>query len=247
MRLFKKINLKSEDNSDFNKLLNRTMELIDDDSLPEYEARDILNDYLSSMNKYYIDRVRNKMINDAISMAKKIRMSPDKVIQFSKEEFDFIRSFNNIYKERIFFLLFCLYKYYDGRFVIRKSTIESAAFVPKNFFNSTDYIKEEKDNLFCAKIDKSFYIYPSEYIKSLYNENNICLVITNYENVVYYYDSYYYPEKYIYCNKCGKIDKKNSGSQKYCKRCSEECKLERYRKYNASRPKSNKIFTTNTN
>lgn len=211
--------------ADVNKLALLYLEL-SKDGLPEFDIRKILAEESDKQSPYRTEQTTKRMVNIAVKFAKGgMRLEPPP-ISFSHEELDYIHSVGDEVIEKELFVLFCLYKCYNGKpFNYKKRTFCMDCKISIDDYNVKDIIKNRNDdNVFYRKISgrKAGGVLASDYIKSLYNENNIAFTIEKYDNVIYYYDYYFNPENYIFCNKCGKIIKKIKNNQKYCRECARE-------------------------
>lgn len=226
---------------DVNKLAFLYIEL-SEKGISECDIRKILMEESDNQSIYRTEQSSKRMVDIAVKFAKGgMRLEPPP-ISFSYEELDFIHSFNNDIIERELFIMFCLYKCYGKKpFGFSKRTFCKDCKIDISEYNVKEIITtQESDNLFYKKIagKKDGGILVSNYIKSLYNENNIAFTIDKYDDIVFYYENYINPDKYILCEKCGRIIKKNA-AQKYCTVCSKEIKKintrNRVRKYKNSK------------
>lgn len=213
--------------ADINKLSFLYLELAKE-GLPEFDIRKILAEESDKQSPYRTEQTTKRMVDIAIKFAKNgMKLEPNP-ISFSHEELDYIHSFRNEVLEKELFILFCLYKCHNGKpFNYKKRTFCMDCKISIKDFDLSNIIKEQnEDNTFYRKIPgrKAGGVLASDYIKSLYNENNIAFTIEKYDNVIYYYDYYFNPENYIFCYKCGKIVVKTKGNQRYCKECAKEIK-----------------------
>ena len=204
-----------------------------DNGIPEYEVREELTRICLDENPYRTEQSSKRYVNGAIKYIKsgmKISYDP---ISFSIEELDYIRSICNPVIEREMFVLFCLYKCKGDSFDFKETAFIKECKIKRNEYDVSSIITtNSNDNAFYCPLNKGVgSVFCSDYIKSLYNENNIVFTIENYDDVVYHYEMYLYPDRYFKCQKCKKIVKKKSNNQKYCKECSQEIKNEQNKKY----------------
>lgn len=170
------------------------------------------------------------MVDNVVKVAKKKGKIQKKEICFCKEEIDYIHSIGDDEKESVVFVLFCLYKYYGNVFRFKDNSLFREAKIGRGRVNLSEFINSRKDKMFYINYNSDDITYsPSEEVKSLYNENNIVLRISNFENIVYYYGCYFSPDRYMFCNKCGKIVKKIKNNQKYCIECAKNMEKENIR------------------
>lgn len=218
---------------DVNKLAFLYLEL-SDKGLPECDIRKTLLEESNKQNIYRTEQSSKRMVDAAVKFAKGgMRLEPPP-ISFSHEELNFIHSFDDDIIERELFIFFCLYKCYEKKpFNYSKKVFCKDCKIDASEYDVKEIIEsQESGNLFYKKIQgrRDGGILASDYIKSLYNENNIAFVIDKYDDVIYYYEKYINPDKYLLCEKCGQIIKKN-GAQKYCKDCSKKARIEKYKRY----------------
>lgn len=237
---------------DVNKLAFLYIEL-SKNGMSEYDIRKILMEESDKQSIYRTEQSSKRMVDIAVKFAKGgMRLEPPP-ISFSYEELDFIHSFNDDIIERELFIMFCLYKCYGKKpFGFSKRTFCKDCKIDISEYDVKKIIKsQDSDNIFYKKIQgrKDGGILASDYIKSLYNENNISFTIDCYDDVIYYYERYINPDKYLFCEKCGRIIKKNA-AQKYCTTCSKEIKRintrNRVKKYRSLRV-TQAENTSNTN
>lgn len=237
---------------DVNKLAFLYIEL-SKNGMSECDIRKILMEESNKQSIYRTEQSSKRMVDIAVKFAKGgMRLEPPP-ISFSYEELSFIHSFNNDIIEKELFIFFCLYKCYGKKpFNYSKRTFCKDCKIDISDYNIRNFVKNcDSENLFYKKIagKKDGGFLASNYIKSLYNENNIAFTIDKYDDVVYYYERYINPDKYLLCQKCGRIIKKNA-AQKYCTTCSKEIKKintrNRVRKYRSLRVTQTES-TSNTN
>lgn len=208
------------------KLIDISIDL-KNNNIPEYEIRKILFDKSKTENKYRSDITSNRIVEQVIKCSKKMNTKDNNIISFSVEEIDFIHSIGDEFEEKEMFLLFCMYKYYgDGFKIPDKEFAKELSVGTKKLFFGNILKNENKDNVFFMNMNSNYIdrIFASDYVKSLYNESNICLVISNYKNIVYYYDYYFNPNNYFFCDRCSCIERVIKNNQKYCKECAREVK-----------------------
>lgn len=208
---------------DVNKLAFLYLEL-SDKGLPECDIRKVLLEESDKQSIYRTEQSSRRIVDAAVKFAKGgMRLEPPP-ISFSYEELEYIHSFNNYIVEKELFIMFCLYKCYGKKpFGFAKRTFCKDCKIDISEYNIKEIITtQESDNLFYKKIqgEKDGGILASNYIKSLYNENNVAFVVDKYDDVIYYYERYINPDKYLLCEKCGQIIKKNNSNIKYCRECS---------------------------
>lgn len=213
---------------------------------PEYEIRLNMEQEILKSNKYFGEKISKYYADKFVSIAKRELKDGEKIIQFSKEEFEFIdTSFVDEADRLCIFVLMCLSKYYGGKFNFKPSELENECHLKKGTIDICKYIKRTpEENLFCCTTvrDKRFFYYPSPYIEGLFNPNNICLTISNFYSIFYYYDYYHNPEKYLFCKRCGRIlPKKKQSPQVYCYKCAKLIKQEQDRASKCRHPSSQLI------
>lgn len=180
--------------------------------------------------------IKYKKIDLFIKCAKEGSELENKTIKFSNNELDFIHKIGNITYEKIFFVLFCISKIYNNRyFYFTDREIFRCADVSWNGNNSKDIFQYLILNNYIEykikKIEKNygdekiFYKIKDE-ISGLFNENNVAFEISNFDNIIFYYLDYIKSGDFMICNNCGKIIKRTSNNQLYCKQCSQK----KYRK-----------------
>lgn len=221
--LFRKTNLKKNNPEAF-AFINEAKAKLKSGS-PEYEIRLNMEREILRTNEYFGEKIAKYYADKFVSIAKKELKDGEKIIRFSKEEFEFIdTSFVDEADRLCMFVLMCLSKYYGGRFNFKPSELENECHLKKGTIDICKYVKRTpEENLFCCTTvrDKRFFYYPSPYIEGLFNPDNICLTISNFYSIFYYYDYYHNPEKYLFCKRCGRIlPRKSNKPQTYCYKCA---------------------------
>lgn len=213
---------------------------------PEYEIRLNIEQEILKSNKYFGEKIAKYYADKFVSIAKRELKDGEKIIQFSKEEFEFIdTSFVDEADRLCMFVLMCLSKYYGGKFDMKTSELENECHLKKGTVDIRKYVNNDPDKkLFCHSTvrDKRFFYYPSPYIEGVFNPDNICLTISNFYSIFYYYDFYHNPEKYLFCKRCGRIlPKKKQSPQVYCYKCAKLIKQEQDRASKCRHPSSQLI------
>lgn len=221
--LFRRSNLKKENPEVFDMITDIKNKI--KSGVPEYEIRLKTESDLMKMHPFYGEKIAKYYADKFVLIAKKELKDGEKIIQFSKEEFEFIdTSFVDEADRLCMFVLMCLSKYYGSRFNFKPSELENECHFKKGTIDICKYIKRTpEENLFCCTTvrDKRFFYYPSPYIEGLFNPDNICLTISNFYSIFYYYDYYHNPEKYRFCKRCGRIlPRKSNKPQTYCYKCA---------------------------
>lgn len=221
--LFKRSKLK-EERSDVFAFINEAKAKLKSGS-PEYEIRLKTESDLMKMHPFYGEKIAKYYADKFVLIAKKELKDGEKIIQFSKEEFEFIdTSFVDEADRLCMFVLTCLSKYYGGKFDMKTSELENECHLKKGTVDIRKYVNNDPDKkLFCHSTvrDKRFFYYPSPYIEGLFNPDNICLTISNFYSIFYYYDYYHNPDKYRFCKRCGRIlPRKSNKPQTYCYKCA---------------------------
>lgn len=199
--------------------------------------KSIFDEIYKRLKSVYFDFGDNMIFvetNNILKIASTKGLLQKKVIKFSKEELDFIHSFNQLNFEKMLFIMFCAYKIEEsGRFTIKMSELMKFS---KNGYSKkycTSLLsKAYKNNIFnMDSFHNVLKYYPTEETLDLFNPNNIVLEIENFKNLVYYYLEYISSGRYIRCKKCGCIEKKKSNNQEYCIECANENQLLYNREY----------------
>lgn len=204
----------------------------------EKEVRNKIESKFSILDGSYNYNIKYIKINRIIEQAKQSPELVSKSINFSKEELDFIHSFKDVKIERIYFILFCISKFYGNLFYFYDREIFELAQIPWNgqyskttfsFLIQNGYLYiEERGMSNNRKIRKLFYSLTDKVI-SLFNEDNIVLTISNYNNIVFYYLNYFKLDKFIFCKDCGSIELWQKNKIR-CPECSKARTLEIKRK-----------------
>lgn len=221
--LFRRSNLKKENPEVFDMITDIKNKI--KSGVPEYEIRLKTESDLMKMHPFYGEKIAKYYADKFVLIAKKELKDGEKIIQFSKEEFEFIdTSFVDEADRLCMFVLMCLSKYYGGKFDMKTSELENECHLKKGTVDIRKYVDNDQDKkLFCHSTvrDKRFFYYPSPYIEGLFNPDNICLTISNFYSIFYYYDYYHNPERYLFCKRCGRIlPKKKQNPQTYCYKCA---------------------------
>jgi hypothetical protein len=172
-------------------------------------------------------------VQKAISLATQMDNLIKKSIWFSKDELEFIHSYNNEQLERLIFVMMCVYKYNEcysfsisRRFINAETKLNKDSNALYRLFNIL-----EKEKLFESKMYQgNIYYEAGEKIKNLCSQCEKTIEITNTKNIVYYYLRFLDDGIFFECENCGCIDKKNSNMQKYCKDCSLDVRRKNVRK-----------------
>ena len=230
--LFRRSNLKKENPEVFDMITDIKNKI--KSGVPEYEIRLKTESDLMKMHPFYGEKIAKYYADKFVLIAKKELKDGEKIIQFSKEEFEFIdTSFVDEADRLCMFVLMCLSKYYGGKFDMKTSELENECHLKKGTVDIRKYVDNDPDKkLFCHSTvrDKRFFYYPSSYIEGLFNPDNICLTISNFYSIFYYYDFYHNPEKYLFCKRCGRIlPRKSNKPQTYCYKCAKLMKQEQDR------------------
>jgi hypothetical protein len=161
-----------------------------------------------------------------------------KIIEFSKEELDFIHSFNHLNFEKMLFIMFCAYKVEEtGKFTVKAKELMRFA----NNGYSKKYVNDLLSKAYQSGLfDMDCYhntlkYFPTEKTLSLFNPDNIILTIDNFKNLIFYYLQYIGIGNYTTCKNCGCIIKRVSNNQKYCDECKREARANSQREYAQSR------------
>ena len=221
--LFRRSNLKKENPEVFDMITDIKNKI--KSGVPEYEIRLKTESDLMKMHPFYGEKIAKYYADKFVLIAKKELKDGEKNIQFSREEFEFIdTSFVDEADRLCIFVLMCLSKYYGGKFDMKTSELENECHLKKGTVDIRKYVDNDPDKkLFCHSTvrDKRFFYYPSPYIEGLFNPDNICLTISNFYSIFYYYDYYHSPEKYRFCKRCGRIlPRKSNKPQTYCYKCA---------------------------
>lgn len=226
--LFRRSNLKKENPEVFDMITDIKNKI--KSGVPEYEIRPKTESDLMKMHPFYGEKIAKYYADKFVLIAKKELKDGEKIIQFSKEEFEFIdTSFVDEADRLCMFVLMCLSKYYGGKFDMKTSELENECHLKKGTVDIRKYVDNDPEKrLFCHSTvrDKRFFYYPSPYIEGLFNPDNICLTISNFYSIFYYYDYYHNPEKYRFCKRCGRIlpkkkqEKYGGNNQTYCYKCA---------------------------
>lgn len=221
--LFRRSNLKKENPEVFDMITDIKNKI--KSGVPEYEIRLKIESDLMKMHPFYGEKIAKYYADKFVLIAKKELKDGEKIIQFSKEEFEFIdTSFVDEADRLCIFVLMCLSKYYGGKFDMKTSELENECHLKKGTVDIRKYVDNDPDKkLFCHSTvrDKRFFYYPSPYIEGLFNPDNICLTISNFYSIFYYYDYYHNPDKYRFCKRCGRIlPRKSNKPQTYCYKCA---------------------------
>lgn len=161
----------------------------------------------------------------------------ESIIKFSKEELDYIHSFNQLGFEKFLFIMFCGYKLSDNNnmFSIKYKEVMRLANNTYSKKYCTSLLRKSYQNEIFNM--RNFYnnlmYFPTDKTLLLYNPNNITLEINNFKNIVYYYLEYIGQGKYIRCKECGCIEKLKTNNQLYCG----ECAKKNIREYDRNRKK----------
>ena len=199
------------------------------EGMAEYEVRDKLSEISRNQNPYRTEQSTKRYVNGAIKYIKSGMKTKYDPISFSKEELDYIQSIGDFVLEKEMFILFCLYKCKGEHFSYKNTPFIKECKIKKSEFDVSKLITDNEDSnaFYCALNRYTGCVSPSEYIKSLYNEDNIVFTINNYEDVIYYYERYLNPSKFVVCKKCGRIIKKKNNNQKYCRDCAKEINIQK--------------------
>ena len=208
------------------------------------EIREIIEEKTKNIYKDYNKKYSEAEVNTILKAGFAKGVLPERVeICFSKEELEEIHSVDNKNTEKILFVLMCLSKVNKGEpFSFQRKDLLKAAGVSNNsgYYDKLMYEIVGKRGYFKSNVYKNKLSYSAtEKTLDLFNEDNIVLRITNYNNIVYYYLDYIGDGKFFICPECGSIDKKTSNNKKICSDCSKENRVSYQSKYYEKR-KENK-------
>lgn len=191
----------------------------------------LVNASYEGMNTEFIKATTNK----AISLANERECLDKKVISFSIKEIEFIHSFDNEPLERILFIMMCLYKCNDCMpFTVSKRFINSETKMNKDMDTLYKLFNVmETEDIFVSKIYQGTIYYHAGSKVEAIEEDSEYLVIASKKNIIYHYlKNVNTEEKFIFCEHCGCIEKRNKKAtkQRYCKECAVFINREKSRK-----------------
>lgn len=189
---------------------------------------------LSPLFPVYDEEGFSYKIKTINKLAEKLGNLETKDLYFSKKELDFVHSLKNIDLEKILFILMCfskMSKYDYFKFTDSALRSESCLGCGKQRLYKMLFTLNEMEILKNKHYKSEIEYYFTENIKNLYSEDDIVLIISDKRNVINYYLKYIGKGSYIFCEKCGKLEKRTSNVQKFCRDCSlkipKECREEK--------------------
>lgn len=216
---------------DISSFLIYTARLLPEFGFDDKEMYESLELELNNMEKTAQASGIKQRIKKAMTRAKAMgHLYPSKVIQFTNKEFERLYQIPIMSTRRIAFALMVFYKAMGEFYACGKDIREHTGMLPsgKVLNDSIRYIVSE--GLFDVKekvvrqdsnIRRVFYV-PTPYLISLFDENDIALTISNYNNIANYLDWYDEPECYAVCEKCGSFIRKKRNYGPICKTCLED-------------------------
>ena len=217
---------------------------------PPKEIREALAECCQDDIKYLQEEQKMVIFNRLINQVKrkvpnKDEMCKEKYIKSREitiyaEEIDAIKALNDKNLEQVAFVLLVYCKWLNNLKWFNMSKADIFREAKLGNLNSCsqqallskliklEYLKSDvmKDNRkyykSCGKVQQMWSI------NYLVQDGEIAFVINDYNNFIYKYLNYVYGG-YFMCAKCGKIFKRSSNSQKYCKGCAKKKELARKR------------------
>lgn len=184
------------------------------------EIMEILSNKIEYPTNMYSDILISKELYSIIKMAERKGPLFNKTIFIYENELDIIKSFNNYRTEKVAFILLCLYKYNnDSSFNISDRNLMKYA---KLNLDSNQFriimMAIMKNDAFDIVQSKDYKMYYRVDIRN--DDSPICIEISDFRNIVYYYSRYFNYENIIQCKDCNKLIVKNSNRTIRCKECS---------------------------
>lgn len=189
----------------------------------EHKLIKILSDKQELIPVSYLPTIIPKIIK----VAKKTALQHKKEIEITKAELDILENFSEKAK-RIGFVYLVCYKFFEKEFSIKP--IEVKTFAKMTSLRNPQLYSLEKE-LF----DFGFLKYKETRTDIFYvvnlpkEESETIITIKDYRDFIYYYEKYL-GENIVECKECGRLIKKNSNVQKYCKDCKKKKNREKVEK-----------------
>jgi hypothetical protein len=213
--------------------------------LSEDEIKVKLIDFMNMFQNLFNDNIINYKVHKAITIGMQYELEFNKKVDIYQSELEIINSFENIEIKKILFVLLVVWKNKNKhKFRISNSDILKLSEVKCNNDKFWNYLHE---------IFPTGYMILSEYRNKAYykidmlEQGDITFSIDSYDNVIDYYLSTLYPEKYKNCESCGRPTKITNNKKKYCKKCARIIKLENDRKVQKERYKKLKFSQKENN
>lgn len=184
----------------------------------------ILSDKQELIPASYLPTIIPKIIRVATNNP----LQEKKTVHITQKELDLIKDFSEK-AQRIAFVYLVCYKFYGKEFSIKPIETKRFAkltnlrnaqlFMLENELFNSGFLKEKETRT------ELFYIVrlPNN------DDSSIVIDIDDYRDFILYYEKYL-GENVIKCKNCGKLIKRNSNAQIYCKDCKKERDLEKVRR-----------------
>ncbi len=195
------------------------------------ELMKILSDKQSLIPANYLPTIIPKIVRVAVNNP----LQEPKTIYITQKELDLISQVSDK-AQRIGFIYLVCYKFYGKEFSIKPVETKKLAKLP-NIRNSQLFMLENElyENDFLRDKETRTELF---YIVNLPENDNsdIVIEINDYRELIYYYERYL-GENIANCKLCGRLIKKNSNAQIYCRECKKEKDKEKVKKYRARNEK----------
>lgn len=196
------------------------------------ELMKILSDKQSLIPANYLPTIIPKIVRIAVNSP----LQEPKTVCVTQKELDLISQVSDK-AQRIGFIYLICYKFYGKEFSIKPVETKRLAKLP-NIRNSQLFMLENE-------LYESGFLKDKETRTELFyivnlpkNDNsNVIIKIDDYREPIYYYERYL-GENIANCKLCGRLIKKNSNAQIYCRECKKEKDKEKVRKYREKNSKN---------
>lgn len=202
-----------------------------------------LHEFMRKNFKNYNSALWEKIIEDISNKADKYPLREIDYIGISQNELDNIANLHNIKYEKLLFTMLCYAKLYNIMSENNNGWVNTG--IQELYRVARVTVKYKKDKfLYLNDLEKNGFISFSNRNDNLNirinfaTDTDIVLKINDYRELGYEYLNYIGDGKFIRCQECDRLVRKNNNRQKYCSDC--------YKKINSKmtnqRQKQNRLF-----
>lgn len=193
---------------------------------------DAISDYMKAHLCGFVGTDWDESIKNCIKSCKKSPYKKVDSVKITKKELDYIKSFNDIKKEKVLFVMLCLAKY--NHFFYNRNGFwvnESLSLIFREarvHIKSTERLEFLRQLFLIGAYDMPYGTGTSSkkiMFVSEDEDDDVILELTaiDFEELAYTY--LFYKDGflgYIHCDKCGRLTKQKSNRQRFCRECAEE-------------------------
>lgn len=191
----------------------------------------ILSDKQELIPANYLPTIIPKILKVAINNP----LQDKKTVRITESELTLLENFSEKAQKIGFVYLVC-YKFYNKEFAIKPIEVKKFAKMP-NLRNKQLFLLENElfnKNFLSEKETRTELFYIVNLPKE--DSSKVVIEINDYRDFILYYERYK-GENIINCKKCGRLIKKNSNAQLYCKECKKENDKEKVKRFRENQKK----------